>query len=391
MKIVVSMDSFKGSLTSWEAGNAAKIGIERALATVPGEHHEVVVFPLADGGEGTVEAITAGNDGMFRDMIVQGPLGDSVSFIYGILPDNTIIMEMAQAAGRSLIPQDKRNPMKTSTYGLGQAIANVIKEEGGKPTKFKISVGGSATNDCGVGMLRALGYRFLDEAHNELRGVGEDLSKIVEIDDSEVIPGLENCTFEIATDVQNPLYGEDGAAYKFASQKGADKNMIEQLDDGMHNFADVVFWYNATDETQTPGAGAAGGLGYAFLSFMNSKFVSGTEMTNEAAKIKENLMKGASLMITGEGCVDEQTLNGKGPARAAQMAKDKGIPVIAIGGSTSDDLSAIHDAGWSACFSILNTIRKESEILKIDTATKNMERTAEEVVRVLLLGAQIGK
>ena len=387
MKIVVSMDTFKGSMNSWEAGNAAKNGIERALASNGGKN-EVVVFPLADGGSGIVEALTAGGDGKYEDIIVDGPLGDPVAFIYGVMKDNTVVMELSQAAGRTLVGEGNANPMKTSTYGLGQAIAAAIQKYG-SGLKFKIEVDQSATNDCGLGMLRALGYHFYDDQGNDLKGNGEDLLKIAEIDDSQVIEGLDKCTFEIATDTDIPLYGEEGAAYTFAAKKGADDSMIADLDDGMHNFADVVFWYNATDETQTPGAGCAGGLGYAFLSFTNCTFSKSSDMKAEAKKIRAELLEGASLIVTGEGCIDEMTLKGKGPSKAISMAKECGIPIIAIGGSVGKDLTGVHEAGISACFSILNSIESEEQILNQQNAIVNMEQTAEEVIRMLLLGSAI--
>ena len=393
MKIVVAMDSFKGSLTSSEAGNAARNGILKALELDKSESHEVVVFPLADGGEGTVEAITAKDGGDFETINVAGPLGDDTSFIYGILKDGTIVMEMAQAAGLTLIPQDRLNPLKTSTYGLGQAIASIVKGANGKKLKFLIGIGGSATNDCGTGMLQALGYRFLDESGNELKGNGGNLDKIVEINGDNVIPGLDKCKFEIASDVMNVLYGEEGAAYVYAKQKGADDDMIEQLDEGMHNFADVVFWYNATYETQTEGAGAAGGLGYAFLSFFPGQvtFSSGADLVMEANKIKEELMQGVDLMVTGEGCLDAQTVNGKGPMKAAAMAKTNDVPIVAIAGMMEEDFKVLHDAGISACFSIMDHPCSANDAMQKDFAIAGVERTAEQVMRTILMGRSLAK
>lgn len=373
MKIVVSMDAFKGSLNSWEAGSAAKKGIEHALAGV-GSANEVVVFPLAEGGAGVVEALTSGDGGKFEDMIVDGPLGDPVSLIYGVLKDQTIIMELSQAAGRTLLSSNDANPMKTSTYGLGQAIADAITKYG-PGLNFKIEVDGSATNDCGVGMLRGLGYRFLDDQGNELRGCGEDLVRIAEIDDSGVIAGLDQCHFEIATDTDIVLCGEEGAAYKFGPSKGADDQMIQDLDDGMRNFADVVFWYNATDETQTPGVGCAGGLGYAFTSFTNCSFSKSSDMKSEAKKIRADLLEGASLMVTGASVLEADSL--KGTTKAINMAKECKIPVVAIGGSIGKDLAPVHDAGISACFAVNSNIS--------DVAV-GMQQTAEEAIRMLILG-----
>ncbi|MCR5002736.1 MAG: glycerate kinase [Bacteroidales bacterium] len=317
-KIVIATDSFKGSMTSLEAAS----GIEKAvLEAVPG--CEVVKIPMADGGEGTLEAL-AGSASLVR-IPVSGPLGEEIQAEYAI-KDGTAVIEMAKAAGLTLVPPEMRNPMETSTYGVGQMIRDA-GERGCR--KFIVGIGGSATNDGGIGMLRALGWDF---------GVGDfpagkDLLLVKEIDDSRVPEWIGESEFTVACDVDTPFCGAKGAAYVFAPQKGADEVAVAQLDAGMWSFAKVVEKKYGVDITGLPGAGAAGGLGGAFTAFLKGNLKSGIDAVLDAAGFNE-MIKDCDLVFTGEGKMDGQTVLGKVPAGVLRRAA--GVPVIALAGKIED-------------------------------------------------------
>ena len=264
MKIVIAIDSLKGSLSSIEAANAIKKGIENSKLDA-----HIEIKPLADGGEGTVDALVDGMNGKRKVVEVCGPATKSVEAIYGILDDNkTAIMEMAQAAGITQVSGEEKNPLTTTTYGVGQMIKAAI-DEGCR--NFIMGIGGSATNDAGVGMLQALGFKFYDENDNLVNLGGKVLNQIKRIDDSEKLKELDECNFKIACDVNNPLFGLNGAAHIYGPQKGATPEIVDELDKGLRNFAEIVKRDLNKDLANTPGAGAAGGLGYGFLTFLNSK------------------------------------------------------------------------------------------------------------------------
>lgn len=373
MKIVVAIDSFKGSLSSVEAGNAAKEGILRVQKDA-----EVVVKPLADGGEGTVEALVSGMGGSLHRTSVTGPLGTPVICEYGILKDQTAVIEMSGAAGITLIAPNERNPLYTTTYGVGEVIRDAI-EKGCR--KFLIGIGGSATNDGGVGMLQALGYAFLDESGQQVPYGAEGLRKLKSISDREVLPQLKECTFRIACDVTNPLCGEMGCSAVFGPQKGADSHMIRQMDRWMAGYADLAaLLFPGTDPLQ-PGTGAAGGLGFAFLTFTNAVLESGIRIVLEETGL-ENAIRDAQLVITGEGRLDGQTAMGKAPTGVAKLAKRHGKTVVALAGSVSEDAYLCNQNGIDAFFPIIRGICTLEEAMQKETARKNMAATAEQVMRL---------
>ena len=376
MKVVVAIDSFKGSLTSMEAGDAAKEGILKAVPEA-----EVVVKPLADGGEGTVEAFVEGMGGTYETVTVSGPLGSMVEARYGMLPDGkTAVMEMAEASGIILIDRKERNPWKASTVGVGQMIKDAI-EKGCR--QFIIGIGGSATTEGGIGMLNALGYEFYDAKGDKLSPVFESLGSVARISDENVIPELKDCHFQIACDVTNPLCGENGAVYIYGPQKGVKAEERQPMDDMMSHYAKVVSAFVGEDYSNMPGAGAAGGLGFAFRSFFhNIELKSGISIVLEATGIEREL-EDADVVVTGEGRLDSQTANGKVPVGVARLAKQHHCKVVALAGSVTDDASACNEAGIDAYFPILRGICTLDEAMDSEVARKNMTLTAEQVFRLL--------
>ncbi|WP_169752543.1 glycerate kinase family protein [Campylobacter mucosalis] len=374
MRILVAIDSFKGSLSSLEAGNAIKEGIK-------GLCDDIVVKPVADGGEGSVEALADALKGKYVDIITQNPLGVKILARYAMAGE-LAIMEMASASGLTLLEKSERNPLKTSTYGFGLMIKDAI-DNGAR--KFIVGIGGSATNDAGVGMLSALGFEFFDEEGNLLEPNGENLVKISKFSDSNALKELSECEFLIACDVDNPLFGKNGAAYVYGAQKGADRDMIKQLDVGLISFASVV-------ETQTgkvywglKGAGAAGGLGYGFISFLNAKLKPGIEIITEEIGLEDEI-KRADLIITGEGRLDFQSSMGKTPTGISKLAKKYSKPVIALAGSVSECASGCNDAGIDAFFSIQNEPTSLENAMKKGVASENLKRVANQAVRLFMLG-----
>lgn len=314
MKILISIDSLKGSLSSIEAGNAIKKGILKVK-----EDAQVKILPLADGGEGTVDALVQGMNGKKETIEVTGPIAKKVDATYGLLKNtSTAIIEIAQASGLTLVPTELRNPLYTTTYGVGEIIKEAINKG---YRNFIVGIGGSATNDAGIGMLQALGFEFYDK-NNKLVGLGgKVLNEIRHIKIENRLKELDECKFKIACDVNNPLFGKNGAAYIYGSQKGATSEIIEELDNGLRNFSKVVKNYLSKDVANVEGAGAAGGLGFAFLAFLNSKLESGIKIILEEIKLEEEL-KDADFVITGEGRLDNQTAMGKAPIGVAKLAKN---------------------------------------------------------------------
>ena len=383
-KIVVAMDSFKGSLTSLEAGNAVRDGI---LEKYP--DFDVQIFPVADGGEGTVEALTFGKEHVqTRTIPVTGPIGTEVSAGYTIYEqagEKTAVLEMAQAAGLPLVPEERRNPMHTTTYGVGEMICDAITCG---CRKFILGIGGSATNDAGIGMLQALGFHFRDEAGREVGYGAEGLAQVRSITTEDVLPELASCTFQIACDVTNPLVGAQGCSAVFAPQKGADAKMVQEMDASMNRYADVVEDMYRKDpvlmENQltgydeagknvekinrqsqvknrmTPGAGAAGGLGYACLRFLHAALKPGIDIVLEEIQIAQAI-KNADAVITGEGRFDAQTLMGKTPIGVARIAKAYEVPVYAFAGCFGADVQVCIDSGvFAGCYAA-STVRTEEE------------------------------
>ena len=376
MKVVIAIDSMKGSLSSLEAGRAAARGIRRARPEA-----EMVVKPLADGGEGTVQALTEGLEGVLRRTKVRGPLGDPVWASWGVLKDGkTAVMEMAEASGLALVPRERLDPWRASSFGTGQMIREAIRHG---CRDFLIGIGGSATTDGGAGMLAALGYEFLDEEGHEVEpGIGA-LDRIAGIRSGRKLPELEQCRFRIACDVTNPLLGHQGAVWVYGPQKGIREEEKELLDAKMRHFADKTEEYTGRDCKDRPGAGAAGGLGFAFLSyFPRAELLPGAELVMEAAGFQKEIAK-ADVLVTGEGRLDGQTAMGKAPAAAARLAKRYGKKVIAFAGQIGEDAGVCNQAGIDAFFSILPGIMPLEEAMRPERAAENLARTAEQVFRLL--------
>lgn len=375
MKVVVAIDSLKGSLSSIEAGNTIKSAI---LSVKPDA--SVIVKPLADGGEGTTDAFIEGLGGEKTELSVTGPLGAPVNAYYGYLPQtNTAIMEMASAAGITLIPENEKNPLLATTYGVGEMIRHAI----GKGCRnFIIGIGGSATNDGGIGMLKALGYSFLDENGQDVGEGGQALSKVMSIDASHICPELSECNFQVACDVNNPLCGSNGATYIYGPQKGVTEEMKEELDRGMAHFAQITEHVLNNHFSEAEGAGAAGGLGFALLSYLNARLTPGIELILEAIELEKEVQD-ADIVITGEGRLDHQTAMGKAPVGVARLAKKYGARVIAFAGSVTKDAGACNDAGIDAFFPIVRGVTTLEEAMKPDNARANMAATVEQVFRLL--------
>ena len=422
MKILIAIDSFKGSLSSKEAGEAIKSGILRVIPDA-----EVLISPLADGGEGTVETLVEALGGSLETVRVKGPLFQEVEAHYGILsesekfqaeiksdthretlPENPskahseahsdahleapsetdsqyspkdgklAVMEMSQASGITLVAPEKRNPLKTGSYGVGKMILDAYHKG---CRRFLIGIGGSATNDGGIGMLSALGFRFTKENGEEILPIGEGLKDLAGIENASVPEGLLQCSFQIACDVENPLYGENGASLIYGFQKGGNKELLSQMDLWMKHYSELVKEYNPAANPEAPGSGAAGGLGFAFRSFLQGELKSGVSLILEETKLSEK-MQGADLVITGEGRLDEQSAMGKAPIGVAKLAKAQGIPVLAFAGAVTVGAKACNQAGIDAYFPILRGITTLEEAMNKENARRNLEDTVEQVIRL---------
>ena len=379
MKVLIAIDSLKGSLSSVEAGNAIKEGVLKACPDA-----EVVVKPLADGGEGTIEALVEGMKGTKYEIEVQGPLGAKVLASYGIIEgDNssqkTAIIEMAQAAGITLISAEDRNPLYTTTYGVGEILKDAIHRG---CRNFIVGIGGSATNDAGIGMMQALGYKFYDAEDNLLGLGGQILDKIHRIDETEALKELSECGFKIACDVDNPLYGKNGASYIYGPQKGATEEIVKILDNGLINLSKVVKNKYGRSDENTPGAGAAGGLGYGFLIFLDGKLESGIDIILKEIGLEEEV-KNADVVITGEGRLDGQTTRGKAPVGVAKVAKKYSKKVIALAGSLSNDAYKVNECGIDAVFSIVNEPMSLEKAMQPEVAKFNLKMVAMQIFKIL--------
>lgn len=381
MKVVIAIDSLKGSLSSLEAGAAVREGIRRADPSC-----EVAIRPLADGGEGTVEALTLGMGGKLREVSVKGPLGKSTLAVYGILPaSHTAILEMSQAAGITLVPEEKRNPLHTTSFGVGEMILDAVQKG---CRRFIVGIGGSATNDGGIGMLQALGYEFLDASGKPLPFGAKGLRELSEIRIDKALPELRECSFRIACDVTNPLCGENGCSAVFGPQKGADLTVIPEMDRWLSRYAKLSKSFCEKADPDAPGAGAAGGLGFAFLSYTNAVLESGIRIVLEETRLSD-FIKDADLVITGEGRLDAQTIMGKAPIGVAAIAKKYRKPVIAFSGSVSEDAVKCNAHGIDAFFPILRRVEPLSRCMEAELARQNMVDTAEQVFRLLNAAKQL--
>lgn len=374
MKAVIAIDSLKGSLSSIEAGQAIAEGIKKADAKA-----EVVIRPLADGGEGTVEALVYGMNGTLQHVKVTGPLGEPVVCEYGIIDETkTAVIEMSGAAGITLVPDTKKNPLYTTTYGVGEVIRDAI-EKGCR--RFIVGIGGSATNDGGIGMLQALGYGFLNKDGQQVPFGAIGLKELETITDTYVLPELAECEFKIACDVTNPLCGENGCSAVYGPQKGANPSMIMEMDKWLRYYAALARKKFPKADLNEPGTGAAGGLGFAFLTFTNAVLESGIKIVLEETKL-ESYVKEADVVVTGEGRLDFQTAMGKAPVGVAGLAKKFDIPVLAFAGSVTKDATECNKNGIDAFFPILRGISTLEEAMKPENAKQNLIDTAEQAFRL---------
>lgn len=379
MKAVIAIDSLKGSLSSMEAGYAIADGIRR----VHGQDAEIVVRPLADGGEGTVEALVSGMSGVTQNVMVTGPLGIPVNCEYGIIESShTAVIEMSGAAGITLVPDEKRNPLYTTTYGVGEVIKDAIAKG---CRRFIVGIGGSATNDGGVGMLQALGYGFLNKEGKQVPFGARGLEVLEEITDEYVLPELAECEFRVACDVTNILCGENGCSAVYGPQKGATPSMVMQMDNWLKHYAKLAEKKFTKANANQAGTGAAGGLGFAFLSFTNAVLESGIKIVLEETCL-EKYMENADIVITGEGRLDGQTAMGKAPVGVARLAKKHDIPVIAFAGSVTKEAVACNQNGIDAFFPILRGVVTLEEAMKPENAKANMTDTVEQVFRLMNMG-----
>ena len=375
MKVVVAIDSLKGSLSSIEAGMAIRDGVLAAKSDA-----EVIVKPLADGGEGTTDALIEGMNGKRIDLTVTGPMGTPVNAYYGYLADShTAVMEMASAAGITLVPAAEKNPLLATSFGVGEVMNDALQKG---CRNFIIGIGGSATNDGGIGMLKALGVRFLDENGEDAGEGGQALAKVTQIDVSGLNPLLKECHIQVACDVNNPLCGENGSTYVYGPQKGVTEDMKKPLDEDMAHFAMVTSEILGNDYHDTPGAGAAGGLGFAFLSYIGATLTPGIELILDAVKLEQELPN-ADIVVTGEGCLDFQTAMGKAPVGVARLTKKYHAKVIAFAGSVTKEASACNKEGIDAFFPILRSVCTLEEAMDPANARANLTATVEQVFRLL--------
>lgn len=374
-RIVVASDSFKGSLTSLEVADAVELGVHAVFPEC-----EVVKVNVADGGEGTMDALRSTLGGQWVKTRVSDPLGRPMDASYVILADGkTAVIEMSAASGLLLLLPQERNPMLTSTYGTGEMIADALARG---CRRFLVGIGGSATNDGGMGMLSALGFRFIDACGSQIQGTGASMAEVEDIDMSHVPDSVREAGFIVACDVDSPFCGPRGAAYVFSPQKGADSQMVETLDKGLAHFAQVIEKVTGKDIKGVPGAGAAGGLGGGFLAFLDARLERGIEMVLDAIGF-DDIIRGSDLVITGEGRVDSQTLTGKTPYGILKRAQRAGIRTVVLGGSVilkaEDDVSG---------FDIIRPVTPDgmplAEAMKPDIAFDNVRAAVEDIMRTYL-------
>lgn len=371
IKIVIAPDSFKGSLSAMEAAIAIEKGIKDYLPNA-----DTILLPVADGGEGTMDSLVDATKGRKMEVDVKGPLGSPVKAEYGELGDGiTCVIEMASASGLCLLSKDERNPMEATTYGTGQLI-KVALDNGYR--QFILAIGGSATNDGGIGMLQALGMRLIDGSGKEVGLGGGKLDQIVRIDDSEFDSRIAESMFLIASDVQNPFIGPTGASHVFGPQKGATPEMVRILDEKLEYFAGLVEEKTGVRLHDKPGAGAAGGIGGAFQAFFPSTMRRGIDIVIEYTQLA-NALKGADLVITGEGQIDFQTASGKTPMGVAQEAQKQGVPTIALAGSIGKGIDVLYQYGIQSVHSIVNAPMSLEEA--INQASHLLQQKAEQVAR----------
>ncbi|CAG7913811.1 Glycerate 3-kinase [Mammaliicoccus sciuri] len=377
MKVLIAPDSFKGSIDALSAAQA----IERGILTVDPES-KTFILPMADGGEGTMINLVQATKGTVMGVKSIDPLSRPIQSSYGITGDGkTAIIELATSSGIDLLKQEELNPLHTTTYGTGLLIKDAI-EKGIK--HFIVCLGGSATNDAGIGLLQALGYQFLDKNGVEIPLGAEHIHNIEAIDQSDVMPKIHDVKFEIACDVTNPFVGKQGASYIFGPQKGATPEIVESLDQSFIHFADVIKSFKDQEISNIEGAGAAGGTAGGMLAFLNAELKRGIELVVDFVNFKDIIKENEiDLIITGEGKIDGQTSGGKVISGIAQIAKSYDIPVIAIGGTVEMPLSALHEQGLTAAFSIANGPMTLEDAM--NNGDKLIEQQTEQIFRALKL------
>lgn len=383
MKIIVAPDSFKGSVTALEAAKSIEQGLRRVLPDAI-----IDKIPMADGGEGTVQSLVDATGGQFRTERVLDPLGNEVEAQYGLLSDgassyNCAVIEMASASGLTLVPTDKRNPLHTTTYGTGQLIRSAL-EAGCR--KLIIGIGGSATNDAGAGMAEALGVRFLKADGNLTERGGGGLAELASIDIEGIHPAISGTDTIVACDVNNPLTGPDGASHVYGPQKGATPEMVKTLDDNLSHFDNILTQTLGQSYDSIPGAGAAGGLGAGLMAFLNARLRLGVDIMIDAVNLRER-MKGASLVITGEGQIDFQTAFGKTPVGVAKVAKEANIPVIAIAGGIGEGAEAVYEKGIDSMLGIAHAPMSLEDA--VEDALQLIADTAEQAARLVMIGKHL--
>jgi len=375
MKVTVAIDSFKGSLSTFQAGSAIKEGIQSVYSDA-----EVYISPLADGGEGTVEAIAAACGGALQSVSVSDPLGRPIRACYGFVPKtNTAVIEMSAAAGITLVTEEERNPLNTTTYGVGELILDAIHKG---CRKFVIGIGGSATNDGGIGMLQALGFEFLDANGVQVARGGQGLRDIKNIRTENAEPLLKGCSFYVACDVTNVLCGETGCSRIYGPQKGATPEMIAQMDEWLAKYAALTKEVLPAADALIPGTGAAGGMGFALLAYLNATLVSGVELVIRETALEEHV-KEADVIVTGEGRLDGQSYMGKAPIGVAKLAKKHDKPVVAFSGCVTEDAVGCNAHGIDAFFPILKAPCTLAEAMDINNAYKNLRDTAAQAFRLI--------
>ncbi len=372
-KIVIASDSFKGSLSSALVAESVERGVRAVFPEC-----EVRRMYIADGGEGTVEALVDSTGGERVRCSVSDPLGRPVEAVYGVFGADEAVMEMSAASGLALLTAGERNPMKTSTRGTGEMIRHAL-DRGCR--RLLVGIGGSATNDAGVGMLQALGFRFLDSAGRELGQGGEILGRIAAIDAAGVPAEVLEASYTVACDVTAPFSGPTGAAYVFAPQKGASPEMVAELDAGLTHLAGVIKKFNGADIRELPGAGAAGGLGGGFKALLGARLTSGIEMVLGAIGFADAISD-ADLIITGEGKLDAQTAMGKAPRGVLDAARRAAVPVVAIGGAV-ESVDELNRQGFAAVFPIVPGPVTLELAMAREHARANVERTVEQIMRTI--------
>lgn len=373
-QIVIAVDSFKGSASSIQAENWLEAGIRKVLPD-----SRISKIPVADGGEGTVAALTTALNGRLVEEKVEGPLGEEISATFGMLEDTTAVIEMAEASGITLIQQDGEDVLHASTYGVGQLMLAAVRE-GAKV--IYLGLGGSATNDGGAGMAQALGISFKDSAGKEIPRGAIGLKDVVSIDASKKNPALEEVSIKILSDVTNPLTGANGATAVYGPQKGITPESVEEVDSWLKNYGEVIQAELGVSIADQPGAGAAGGLGAGLLAFFHTEMYQGIEHILELLAVEEKI-RNASLVITGEGKMDAQSINGKAPIGIARLAKKYGVPVIAVVGSRDNDLAPVYAEGIDLVLSVINRPMTLSEA--IGEVEENLITAGETAIRAFLL------